>query len=208
MKINLANKVSLLRVLMIPLFLAVMLINFPKGFLDDPDIRGAVAAVIFVIASLTDFIDGYIARKYNMVTDLGKFLDPLADKLLIMAAMLCLIRTNDSRLFLVSVIIILGREFIVTGFRAVAASHGKIVPAGILGKLKTNVQIIMVVFGLLDIGRRDLGFLINLTDTVLIIATVIITVASGAEYIYKNKAVLEDRPIKRPFGRRGKKRKE
>ena len=144
---NLANKLTLLRVILIPFFIVCFYIPnlvFNVVNLNDYQIPFAniLALIIFLVAAITDFIDGYIARKYNMITDFGKFMDPLADKLLVTAALLMLLENT-----LISgwvVFVILAREFIVTGFRTIAASKGVVIAAGWLGKIKTVVQFIMI----------------------------------------------------------------
>ena len=134
---NLPNKLTLLRVIMIPFFVFFLLIN--------PEITALriIADLIFIAASLTDMADGKIARKYNLVTNFGKFMDPLADKLLVCSAMICLVSTKQ--LFAWYVIIIIAREFIISGFRLIAAENGLVIAANIFGKIKTTTQMIMIV---------------------------------------------------------------
>ncbi|MBQ4164560.1 MAG: CDP-diacylglycerol--glycerol-3-phosphate 3-phosphatidyltransferase, partial [Turicibacter sp.] len=143
---------------------------------------------IFLLAAITDFIDGYIARKYNMITDFGKFMDPLADKLLVTAALLILIENS-----LISgwvVFIILAREFIVTGFRTIAASKGVVIAAGWLGKIKTVVQFIMIsTLLLLNYPFELLNWPV---DRIFVALAVILTLASGVEYIYKNLHIFDE----------------
>ncbi|MGL4337279.1 MAG: CDP-diacylglycerol--glycerol-3-phosphate 3-phosphatidyltransferase [Turicibacter sp.] len=190
---NLANKLTLLRVVLIPFFVISFYIPnlvFNTFTFNDYKIPYAnvFALVIFLIAALTDFIDGYIARKYNMVTDLGKFMDPLADKLLVTAALLMLLENTLIPGWVV--LIILSREFIVTGFRMMAASKGVVIAAGWLGKLKTVVQFVMISSLLLLNYPFEL---INLPiDQVFIALAVVLTLASGIEYIYKNIGVLKE----------------
>lgn len=144
---NLANKLTLLRVILIPFFivcfyipnLVVNTISVNNYLIPYANLLGLV---IFLLAAITDFIDGYIARKYNMITDFGKFMDPLADKLLVTAALLILLENGLIAGWVV--FIILAREFIVTGFRTIAASKGVVIAAGWLGKIKTVVQFIMI----------------------------------------------------------------
>ncbi|HAX73407.1 MAG TPA: CDP-diacylglycerol--glycerol-3-phosphate 3-phosphatidyltransferase [Firmicutes bacterium] len=190
---NLANKLTLLRVILIPFFIVCFYIPnlvFNPLQINDYVIpySNVIALVIFLLAAITDFIDGYVARKYNMITDLGKFMDPLADKLLVTAALLMLLENTLIPGWVVFVI--LAREFIVTGFRTVAAAKGVVIAAGWLGKLKTVVQFIMISTLLLLNYPFEL---INLpVDQVFIALAVILTVASGIEYIYKNIHVLKD----------------
>ena len=144
--------------------------------------------VIFLLAAITDFIDGYIARKYNMITDFGKFMDPLADKLLVTAALLILLENGLIAGWVV--FIILAREFIVTGFRTIAASKGVVIAAGWLGKIKTVVQFIMISTLLL------LNYPFELfnwpVDQIFVALAVVLTVASGVEYIYKNLHIFDE----------------
>ena len=132
---NIANKLTVLRILLIPVFLFVLLSNMPNNFI--------IALVIFIIASFTDFLDGYLARSLNLVTKLGKFLDPLADKLLVISAMLAFIELG--LLSSTVVLIIVSRELIISVFRAIAASEGIVIAASWWGKLKTNSQILMII---------------------------------------------------------------
>ena len=189
---NLANKLTLLRVILIPFFIGCFYIPnlvFNVVNLNDYQIPFAniLALIIFLVAAITDFIDGYIARKYNMITDFGKFMDPLADKLLVTAALLMLLENT-----LISgwvVFVILAREFIVTGFRTIAASKGVVIAAGWLGKIKTVVQFIMISTLLLLNYPFEL---LNLpVDQIFVALAVILTLASGVEYIYKNLHIFD-----------------
>ena len=189
---NLANKLTLLRVILIPFFIVCFYIPnlvFNVVNLNDYQIPFAniLALIIFLVAAITDFIDGYIARKYNMITDFGKFMDPLADKLLVTAALLMLLENT-----LISgwvVFVILAREFIVTGFRTIAASKGVVIAAGWLGKIKTVVQFIMISTLLLLNYPFEL---LNLpVDQIFVALAVILTLASGGEYIYKNLHIFD-----------------
>ena len=134
---NLPNKLTMGRIFAIPVFIVVFLMGFRVA-----------ACIIFILASLTDMLDGYIARKYNMVSNFGKLMDPLADKLLTMAAFVCLIETGDAAAWIV--IIILGRELIITGMRQVAAAQGIVIAAGVTGKIKTITQMIAIPLLILD----------------------------------------------------------
>ena len=178
---NLANKLTFLRIFMIPIFLIFLLTNW----VPEP-IGSYGALILFVLASCTDFLDGYIARSRNMITNLGKFLDPLADKLLVISAMIGLIQLD--RLSAWVVIIIVSREFAVTGFRILAASEGGVMAARKWGKIKTGSQMIMVIL-LLWNGQ---GFLFQWLETIFIGASVIFTIISGIDYIMKNKQVLAE----------------
>lgn len=178
---NLANKITVFRVLLIPVFMAVLLTEL----FADPT-RRYLALGIFIIASLTDMLDGYIARSRNMITNLGKFMDPLADKLLVAAAMIALVELGDLAAWVV--ILILSREFIVTGFRVVAASANIVIAAGWWGKVKTFTQMLMIIFLLLGIT----GGIFDIINGTLVTLAVIFTVISGYEYIAKNIQVLKE----------------
>jgi CDP-diacylglycerol--glycerol-3-phosphate 3-phosphatidyltransferase len=143
-----------------------------------------ISLVIFIAASLTDTADGYIARKYHLITDFGKFMDPLADKLLVCSAMICLVHTNEIPYWVV--IIIIAREFIISGFRLVAADNGIVIAASWWGKSKTICQMAMIIVVLLNF---DLAFW-HVLETVLIYAALVLTVVSLIDYIVKNKQVL------------------
>ena len=179
MQMNLPNKLTILRVLMIPFFVLFMLC----------DITGAadkwIAAVIFIVASLTDMLDGKIARQYNLVTNFGKFMDPLADKLLVSAAMICLVEMG--RLPAWIVIIIISREFIISGFRLIASDNGVVIAASYWGKFKTVFQMAMIIVLIFDFG----GFF-GIVEMALIWISLILTVVSLVDYIVKNLGVLKD----------------
>lgn len=175
---NLANKITILRILMIPIFMTFMLVEFPYHM--------ETALVVFLIASLTDRLDGHLARKYNMITDFGKFMDPLADKLLVTGAFVLLIQLGRIEAWIV--FIILAREFAVTGLRSLAAAQNVIIAASKYGKIKTVTQIITIVVLLLDNYPFSL---INLpVDIIMIYSTLVITVLSGIDYFGKNKNIL------------------
>ncbi len=176
---NLANKITLLRIFMIPVFLLVL--YFIKG-----DIGNYIAAGIFAVASLTDLLDGYIARSRNLVTDFGKFMDPLADKLLVAAALIYFVEVN--RLSAVIVIIIISREFIISGFRLVAVSNNKVIAAGIWGKVKTAVTMIMIIVVLVDINY----VVFEWVEIILIIAATLFTIISALDYIINNISIFHE----------------
>lgn len=142
-----------------------------------------IALVIFVVASLTDTLDGYLARRDNLVTDFGKFMDPLADKLLVCSALICFVELGDLPAWMV--IIIIGREFIISGFRLVASDNGIVIAASKTGKLKTISQMVMVVLVI-----ADLGGIFSVLEQIFIWLALILTVLSLIEYIYNNKNVL------------------
>lgn len=182
---NLPNKLTLLRVILIPFFLLFMYIDFPFHY--------AVALVIFAAASITDALDGKIARKRGLVTNFGKFLDPLADKVLVIAALTVFVDLNDVNMGAIPLIIITAREFMVSGLRLLAADSGVVVAAGIWGKLKTAftmVAIVAILFWLSLCGDFSLSLsdsLIKAVDNVvipiLIWISTILTVVSGAVYL-------------------------
>ncbi|MGG0718760.1 CDP-diacylglycerol--glycerol-3-phosphate 3-phosphatidyltransferase [Robertmurraya massiliosenegalensis] len=186
---NLPNKITVSRILLIPLFLIIMLYPFSWGdmrFLGvELPVAHFVGALIFIIASTTDWIDGYYARKLNQVTNLGKFLDPLADKLLVSAALIVLVQIGMATSWIV--ILIISREFAVTGLRAILAGEGEIVAANMLGKIKTWTQIIAISALLLHNMIFELLSL-PFADIALWVAT-FFTVWSGWDYFSKNKHV-------------------
>lgn len=174
---NLPNKITVFRVCMIPVFLVFMLV---------PGIPGAkyFAAGVFIIASASDFLDGYLARKNNLVTDFGKFMDPLADKLLVCSAMICLVEL--SRIPAWVVIVIIAREFIISGFRLVASDNGVVIAASYWGKFKTVFQMVMICLMIADLPPLAL-----VTQIVMWVALVL-TVVSLVDYLIKNKGVMRE----------------
>ncbi|MBO6109202.1 MAG: CDP-diacylglycerol--glycerol-3-phosphate 3-phosphatidyltransferase [Eubacterium sp.] len=181
---NLPNSLTILRVIMIPVFVIVMLGSFPEWF-PNQDI---VAGCIFIAACVTDFFDGYLARKYNMITTFGKFMDPLADKLLVCAALVCFLADDNPEMPAWVVIVIISREFIISGFRLVAAEKGVTISASWWGKVKTFVQMVM---SLLLIFHFEAP-VFRTIDKFFIYAALILTVVSLADYIYRNKDVMKD----------------
>lgn len=187
--LNLPNKITVLRIILIPVFLVFMVVPLPFGeiflFNDSLPVAHFIGALIFIIASTTDWIDGYLARKHNLVTNLGKFLDPLADKLLVSSALIALVELQLAPAWMV--IVIISREFAVTGLRLVAAGEGEVMAAGQLGKIKTVTQIIAISALLLhDIPFSGIG--LPFGDIFLWIA-VFFTIVSGWDYFAKNKHV-------------------
>lgn len=177
---NLPNKITLFRVAMIPIFLIFMLIpGIPNGTY--------IAAAIFIIAALTDLLDGYIARKHNLVTNFGKFMDPLADKLLVSSALICFVELSLIPAWIV--IIIISREFIISGFRLIASDNGVVIAASWWAKVKTTVQMIMSVMLIINLDF----FLINVLEQVIIYLAVVLTIVSLVEYMIKNKNVLKEK---------------
>ncbi|MBR5067124.1 MAG: CDP-diacylglycerol--glycerol-3-phosphate 3-phosphatidyltransferase [Lachnospiraceae bacterium] len=177
---NLPNKLTVLRIIIIPFFIFFLMASFiPFG--------KWVAFALFIIASLTDFFDGLIARKKNLITDFGKFADPLADKLLVCSALICLLALGSLGKFgYILVLVIIGRDFIISGFRLVAAGKGVVIAADMSGKIKTTLQMIMILFII-----ADLSFL-AIPTLVLEIAVLILTIVSLVICIVKNRKVLAE----------------
>ena len=174
---NLPNKITLFRVFMIPIFLVFMLIP------DMPNGR-YIAGGIFIIAALSDLLDGYIARKHNLITNFGKFMDPLADKLLVSSALICFVELNLLPAWIV--IVIVSREFIISGFRLIASDSGIVIAAGWWGKLKTNVQMVMSVMLIINLDNP----FVNVLEQIAIYLAVALTIISLVDYMLKNKSVL------------------
>ena len=178
---NLPNKLTLLRVFMIPIFVVFMLV-------DITPFDNWIALAVFILASLTDLLDGKIARKYNLVTNFGKFMDPLADKLLVCSAMICLVEMHIIPAWIV--IIIIAREFIISGFRLIASDNHVVIAASYWGKFKTTFQMIMVCMMILNVGRFWFPFQV-LTDIIMWISLAL-TMISLVDYIMKNRDVLKE----------------
>ena len=175
---NLPNKLTVLRVIMVPFFVAFMLYPLMG------DASKYVALVLFCIASFTDFLDGYLARKNNLVTNFGKFMDPLADKLLVCSALICLSSTGQLATWIVLVII--AREFIISGFRLVASDNGIVIAASYWGKFKTVSHMAMIILLILDFQNPVFGVI----TSVVVWIGVALTIISLADYVWKNKQVL------------------
>ena len=175
---NTPNKLTIARVIMIPFFVAFLMY----------DIVGSagkwVALAIFIIASLTDTLDGYLARKYHFVTKFGKFMDPLADKLLVCSALICFTATGQLAAWIT--IIIIAREFIISGFRLIAADNGIVIAASYWGKFKTVSQMILIILMIMDLPYSAFQMLIQ----IFVVIAVVLTVVSLVDYIWKNKSVL------------------
>ena len=179
---TLPNKLTVLRMILVPFFVAALLIQNGEVFA-----LRMTALVLFLIASLTDLLDGKIARKYNLVTNFGKFMDPLADKLLVCSALICLVQLGQLPAWIV--IIIISREFIISGFRLVAADQGVVIAASMWGKSKTVSQMISIVLLIINIKTPPLGILTTISIPVM----TILTVVSLLDYLMKNKQVLEEK---------------
>jgi CDP-diacylglycerol---glycerol-3-phosphate 3-phosphatidyltransferase len=191
--VNLPNRITLARICLIPIMMFFLLVDF--RFYPEPlhwgsfqlSINHLIAAVIFLLAASTDGIDGYIARKYNMVTNLGKLLDPLADKLLVSAVLISLVELGRCDSWIA--IVIISREFAVTGLRQVALLEGKVVAASKWGKIKTVVQIVAI--SLLLLNNFPFQFVSIPLDDIAIWAAALITIYSGIDYFVKNKDLLQ-----------------
>ncbi|WP_312643561.1 CDP-diacylglycerol--glycerol-3-phosphate 3-phosphatidyltransferase [Hydrogenoanaerobacterium sp.] len=189
---NLPNKLTVLRMALVPVFLVFMLSNgIPQNYLW--------ALIIFVIASLTDLLDGQIARKRGLVTDFGKFMDPLADKILVMAGMICFVELGYAPAFVI--VIILAREFLVTSLRLVAAGSGIVIAADKWGKYKTVCQMIWIIYtilvmwllmnsGLVSPSDQGMWVTLRLPADVLMWLSVALTVISGVNYVWKNRGCI------------------
>lgn len=175
---NLPNKLTIFRVILIPFFVFFMLVPV-TGNMDS-----LIALLIFVVASLTDLLDGYIARKHGLVTNFGKFMDPLADKLLVCSALICLVELRRVPSWVV--IIIIAREFIISGFRLIASDKGVVIAASYWGKFKTTFQMLMICLMILNLGP------LSLITAVVMWAALILTLISLADYLVKNKEIMKD----------------
>lgn len=178
---NLPNKITMFRVILIPFFVFFMLSTQIPNY-------NYIAVAIFVVASLTDTLDGYIARKYNLVSNFGKFMDPLADKLLVGAALICFVALPDNPMPAWGVIVIISREFIISGFRLVASDAGVVIAASFWGKIKTIVQMVMSILLIINWN----GQVIDIIELVLIYAAIALTVISLIDYLVKNWKVMQD----------------
>lgn len=178
---NLANKLTMFRIILIPFFLlALYLLPFPWG--------RYIGVGLFIVAALTDFADGYIARKYKMITNFGKFMDPLADKMLVGAALIYL--TESQIVPAWATVVIISREFLISGFRLIAAEKGQVIAAGFWGKVKTAFTLVALPVLLLPLPL-DHAFMPTV-NLILIFFMVLLTVLSAADYLAKNKGVLSE----------------
>ena len=174
---NLPNRLTILRTLMIPVFLFFLLTDYAGNC------SKWIAVIVFILASLTDFLDGHIARKYNLVTNFGKFMDPLADKLLVSSAMIALVGMH--RLSSIVAIIIIAREFIISGFRLIAAENGVVIAANYWGKFKTVSQMVMIILLILNFGG-----VFEILTQIFVWISLALTVISLITYIVQNKNVI------------------
>lgn len=176
---NLPNKLTIIRVCLIPFFVAALLFDHSNNYT-----MRIVANVLFIVASLTDLFDGKIARKYNLVTNFGKFMDPLADKLLVCSALICLIELGQLPAWVV--IIIISREFIISGFRLVAADNGVVIAASYWGKFKTTFQMAAVILMIFNIPA------LTLVTNIVVVIAVALTIISLVDYVAKNIKILTE----------------
>ena len=177
---NLPNKLTVLRVIMVPFFVAFLL--YPLA----GDASKYVALALFCIASFTDFLDGYLARRDNLVTNFGKFMDPLADKLLVCSALICL--SSMGKLATWITLLIIAREFIISGFRLVASDNGVVIAASYWGKFKTVSHMAMIIMLILDFAHPVYQFVTG----VVVGIGLVLTVVSLVDYVFKNKQVLTE----------------
>lgn len=176
---NLPNKLTIIRVCLIPFFAAALLYDHGNQYT-----MRVIANALFIIASLTDLFDGKIARKYNMVTNFGKFMDPLADKLLVCAALVCLLALGQLSAWIV--IVIISRDFIISGFRLVAADNGVVIAASYWGKFKTTFQMIAVILLIFNIPA------LRLVSDIIVGIAVVLTIISLVDYVAKNYKILTE----------------
>ncbi len=177
---NLPNKLTIFRVILVPFFVFVFLLD------TSNQMYRYIAEVIFIVASLTDMLDGKIARKYNLITNFGKFMDPLADKLLVCSALICLVAAGQLPAWIC--IVIIAREFIISGFRLVASDNGVVIAASMWGKFKTVSQMLMVIVMILNLDNM----VFYLLGQILMWVALILTVVSLLDYVIKNKDVLKE----------------
>ena len=199
MKLNLANKLTIFRIILVPIIAIIPYLNLQGDFLGMP-MMYFLMELIFIIASITDKLDGYIARSRNQVTTFGKFLDPLADKILVLTAMVLLVELGKIPAWIP--VIVLAREFLVSGYRLIAVEKGgKVIAASIWGKLKTVTQMIAIILVMFDknafwdcfrCGLTGVDFGINLAATLLLLISTFATIFSGIDYMKNGKDLLKD----------------
>ena len=176
----LPNKLTMIRVILIPFFVFFLLAPY------FPEYGKYIAVIIFIVASLTDLLDGKIARRYNLVTNFGKFMDPLADKLLVSSALICLTGTGQLASWIV--VIIISREFIISGFRLIAAQQQLVIAANYWGKFKTTFQMLMIIVLILDLENP----IFQTLGVILTYIALALTIISLVDYIYQNKGILKE----------------
>lgn len=196
---NLPNKLTVMRILLVPVLVIISMIDFPVSVCNIP-LGYILADIIFIIASITDKIDGSLARKNNQVTTFGKFLDPIADKILVVSALIILVERGTIPAWIP--IIIVFREFLVSGYRLIASqTNGKVIAANKWGKLKTVTQMLAIILTLIDVNQigsiftkslTGFSFVLNLLDTLLMFLCIVATIFSGYEYLKDGKDILKD----------------
>ncbi len=199
MKMNLANKLTIFRIILVPIMAIIPYLNLQGDFMGLP-LTYFWMLLIFIVASITDKLDGYIARSRNQVTTFGKFLDPLADKILVLTAMVLLVELGKIPAWIP--VIVLAREFLVSGYRLIAVEKGgQVIAASIWGKLKTVTQMIAIILIMFDKnnfwdcfrgGLTGIDFAINLVATILLLISVVATIFSGADYMKNGKELFKD----------------
>lgn len=197
---NLANKLTIFRIILVPIMIIVTFFEWPGEFLGIPTLAW-VLNLIFILASITDKLDGYIARSRNQITTFGKFLDPIADKVLVITAMIILVEMGKLPSWIPTIIVF--REFIVSGYRLIAVENGgKVIAASIWGKLKTVTQMLAIIVAFIDnhsfatvLTEKLTGyaFIINMVSTTMMVVCVIATIFSGWDYIKNGKELLKDK---------------
>lgn len=188
-KMNLPNKITIFRILLIPIVIIIDLIPALKEiiFFEYLTLANVIMLVIFLIGAFSDFLDGYLARKNNIVTSFGKFMDPLADKLLVFSLLILLLNQKNQLTGWV-VIVMLAREFMVSGLRMLAAEKGNVIAAGMLGRIKTNIQFLLIVLLLLFGGMTNQ--VVNIINSIVMYLAVIFTLWSGIDYMVKGKNIV------------------
>ena len=196
---NLPNKLTVMRILLVPVLVIISMIDFPVSVCNIP-LGYILADIIFIIASITDKIDGSLARKNNQVTTFGKFLDPIADKILVVSALIILVERGTIPAWIP--IIIVFREFLVSGYRLIASqTNGKVIAANKWGKLKSVTQMLAIILTLIDVNQigsiftkslTGFSFVLNLLDTLLMFLCIVATIFSGYEYLKDGKDILKD----------------
>ena len=199
MKMNLANKLTIFRIILVPIMAIIPYLNLQGDFMGLP-LTYFWMLLIFIVASITDKLDGYIARSRNQVTTFGKFLDPLADKILVLTAMVLLVELGKIPAWIP--VIVLAREFLVSGYRLIAVEKGgQVIAASIWGKLKTVTQMLAIILIMFDRnnfwdcfrgGLNGVDFAINLVATILLLISVVATIFSGADYMKNGKELFKD----------------
>ena len=194
---NLPNKLTIARMCAIPIVIIVTFLSFLSDVIKGFNLQLLILLVVFILASITDFLDGKIARKYNLVTNFGKFMDPLADKLLVMSTMIAILELGIFQAFGVNfgfvITIILARELAVTGLRTLAADNGVVISASKLGKLKTVSQMFMIIYVIgINMFNIENTLIKDIVTVVLVSFATIMTIVSGIDYFIKNAKVLKE----------------